>query len=211
MSLTRCIASGSSRACSSASFMPRNCWSSTSRRSRSRELLVRRARLVRAPVVLGELAHGARGVAGQRVELGLAQPRVVGRVGEQRGALLLDGRVEQLADLLERAVEPAGLAASSRRRCRAPAQQVVEAAQAVAARGAAGRAAPRAGSAPSRIRSPTCVERLGDVVRRGERVGPVVPRPVRVPPRITSARHVRAGQRHVRRRRRRCGRAPRPC
>ena len=51
------------------------------------DLLVCLTRLGTSPVVVAQLAHRARGVAADGVEHRLAEARVVGRVGEQRGAL----------------------------------------------------------------------------------------------------------------------------
>ena len=67
------------------------------------------AGLVRAPVVRRQLAHGTSDVRGDVVEQGLAEARVVGGVGEQRGALGLERRVEQVAQVLEQAVHAARL------------------------------------------------------------------------------------------------------
>src|SRR4051812_49891426 len=62
------------------------------------------------PLVVGQLTHRARRVTWQRVETCFVEPRVVRRVGEQRLAFLGDRAIEQLADLLEGAVESTGLA-----------------------------------------------------------------------------------------------------
>ena len=171
MSLTRCWVCGSPLC--SACFMPRNWLSSTSRRSRSWISSY-------AAWASGERhwyslsSRTAREVScGQRVELGLGQPGVVARVGEQRASLRLERLVEQLADLLERAVEATGPA-------RLPlalpdlAEQVVEAA-------AAGQAAPQqlrqrlCGCQPAEHVVADLVDRLGDVVRRRERIVAAVP------------------------------------
>ena len=72
---------GSAGLCS-ASFIPRNCWSSTSRRSRSRDLLVRLACLRRAPVVVGQLADRPRRC---RAAACPARPRATGRRRTGRG------------------------------------------------------------------------------------------------------------------------------
>ena len=100
-----------------------------------------------------------------------AQPRVVGGVGEQLRSFLADRLVEQLADLLQRAVEAPALAqpraaARGTRRSRS--------------------SSPREPAAPRRSRSRSAsrrrragqdgvaelVDGLRDVVGRGERVGP---------------------------------------
>src|SRR5208282_6166855 len=49
-------------------------------------------------------------VGGQRVQIRLAQPGLVARVGEKLGTLLPDGGVEESAGLLEYAVEAATVA-----------------------------------------------------------------------------------------------------
>jgi hypothetical protein len=137
------------------------------------DLLVLLASLRAAPGVGLELLHGAGGVAGQRVELHLRHPRAVGRVGEQRRLLELDGFLEQLADLLERSVEPAGLARLALALGHL-APQVVEPTQAVGA-------APQqvAQRLPWRLAGQhplaDVVDRLRDVVRRFERVPAAVP------------------------------------
>ncbi len=59
------------------------------------QLLERLAGRRRAPLVRAQLLHRARGVARHRVELRLAQPRVVGGVGEQLGPFLADGLVQK--------------------------------------------------------------------------------------------------------------------
>ncbi len=69
------------------------------------DLLVLLARLGGAPLVVAELADGTGGVVRQRVEFGLSHARRVVRVWKQGTALGADGLVEQLADLLQRAVE----------------------------------------------------------------------------------------------------------
>src|SRR5664279_4736806 len=70
------------------------------------DLVVGLAGIGRAPVVVGQPADRPCRITGQRVELGLPQPGVVGGIGEQRGALLTDRPVQQLPDLLQRAVQP---------------------------------------------------------------------------------------------------------
>ena len=73
------------------------------------DLVVCRTGLGGAPVVVGELAHSARGVVGQHVEHRLAEAGVVGGVGEERGLLAVESLVEFLAHFLEQAVESPGL------------------------------------------------------------------------------------------------------
>src|SRR5438094_516555 len=70
-------------------------------------LLGGRLGLERAPAVVGELAHGAGGVGGELVQLGLGEAGLVARVGGQRRPLRLQGLVEQLPDALQGAVEVA--------------------------------------------------------------------------------------------------------
>ena len=65
------------------------------------------AGLGRSPVVGGELLHGPSDVVGNVVEEGLAEPRVVGGVGEQRGPLGGEGLVEEVAQVVEQAVHAA--------------------------------------------------------------------------------------------------------
>ncbi len=128
--------------------------------------------LLRAPVVLRQLADGPRGVARQRVELCLAHPRVVARVGEQRPALGFQSLVEQLAGLFQHAVQAAGVAQLALPLADS-AHQVVEAApflpaaaQQVTQRVARGVAA----------QDPVAhlVERFADVIGRRQRVRAVV-------------------------------------
>ena len=80
----------------------------------------------RAPVVVGQLPDGLGRVGGQRVEVRLAQPGLVARVGEQLGPFLPDGGVEQGPGLLEDAVEAAA-AADLALPLAGPAEQVVQA------------------------------------------------------------------------------------
>jgi hypothetical protein len=109
----------------------------------------------RAPVVVGQLPDRLGRVGGQRVEVGLAHPGLVARVGEQLGALLPDGRVEQGASLFEDAVE-APAAADLALPFPRPPQHVVEAAAAgpvAEPRRSSSRSA-SAGLAPASIASP---------------------------------------------------------
>ena len=80
----------------------------------------------RPPVVVGQLPDGLGRVGGQRVEVRFAQPGLVARVGEQLGALLPDGGVEQGAGLFEYAVE-ASAAADLPLPLPHPAQHVIKA------------------------------------------------------------------------------------
>jgi hypothetical protein len=131
---------------------PRNCVSSTSPAQQLLQLLVRRAGLRRLPVVPAQLADRPRRLAGQRVELGLAEACVVRGIGEQRRTFLADGLVEQRADLLEGAVEPAALAHLLALLAHAP-EQVVEARRPSVPRRNRSRSASR-GVAPRRTSSP---------------------------------------------------------
>ncbi len=70
------------------------------------DLLVRLAGLAGLPVVGAQLAHRAAGVGGQRVQLHLPEPGVVGVPAAQLVPLGVEGTLQQLADLLQRAVEP---------------------------------------------------------------------------------------------------------
>ncbi len=74
------------------------------------DLLESLPRLGGAPVVLRQRADRPRRVVGEGVELGLGETRVVGRVRKQRLALLLERLLQQLAHLLEGAVEATALA-----------------------------------------------------------------------------------------------------
>jgi hypothetical protein len=140
------------------------------------DLLVGLPGLVRAPVVVLERPDGAGGVVGQRVELGLGQPGVVVRVGEQLPPLGLQRLVEQLADLLSvpsirrgarLAAQPSRTGGAARR-----------ARAAVVPRRSSSRSASRSRCRPS-TESPISSTALPDVVRRRERVGPAPPRPYR--------------------------------
>jgi hypothetical protein len=142
------------------------------------ELLELLPRGGRPPVVVGELPDGPRGVVRQVVELCLAQPRVVARVGEQLAALGLERLVEQLTRLVEHPVEPAAAAQLALPLADA-AQQVVQAAAILpaAAQHVAERV-PRVVAAEDALAH--LVERLPGVIGRRERIGPVVVGPVAV-------------------------------
>ncbi len=58
------------------------------------ELLERLRGGLAAPLIVGELPDRRGGVAGDRVEFGLAQPCLVARVGKELSSLLPDGLVE---------------------------------------------------------------------------------------------------------------------
>ena len=116
------------------------------------DLLVGLPRLVRAPRVVLERPDGAGGVVGQRVQLGLGQARGVVRIGEQLPPFGLQRLVEQLADLLQGAVHPAGRRGPGAA-ARAPSGAARPAPAGPPCRGAAARAAPpgrRCRPAPSR-------------------------------------------------------------
>ena len=133
---------------------------------------------LRPPVVLGQLPDRPGGVVRQVVELGLAEPGVVARVGEQLAALGLERLVEQLAGLLEHPVEPAGVAQLALALADPP-HQVVEALAVLPA--AAEQVAERVpGVVAAQDALAHLVERLPDVIGRRERVRPIVVRPVPV-------------------------------
>ena len=136
------------------------------------QLLELLSRLLRPPVVVGELADGPRGVIRQRVEFRLAEPRVVARVGEQRAALGFECLVEQLAGLVEHPVKPPRVAQLALPLADA-AHQVVEAAPVLPA--APQQVAERVpGVVTAKDALAHLVERLPDVIRWRQRVGAVV-------------------------------------
>lgn len=125
-----------------------------------------------APVVVGQLPDGLRGVGRQRVQFVLAQPRLVAGVREQLGPLLPDGGVQQRAGLLQDAVQAAP-AADLLLLLTDPAEQVVQAAAAVHA------AAQQVAQGAGRVRAvqhrvAQLVQGAAGVERRGQRVRPVV-------------------------------------
>jgi hypothetical protein len=71
------------------------------------DLLVEVGGFWRTPLAVGELADGTGGVGGELVQLGLVEPRLVGRVRRERGPLGVEGLVEQLPDAVEGAAEVA--------------------------------------------------------------------------------------------------------
>jgi hypothetical protein len=143
------------------------------------DLLVHLARGVRAPLVLRQLPHRPRGVGGHRVQVHLLQPRVVGRVARELVLLGRDRLVEQLAYAVQR---PGEVTATPQLLAPLPraVEQRVEPATAV--RSAAQQVAQRLAQRAAREHVATqLVQRLADVVRRCQRIGPVVPRPVPEP------------------------------
>ena len=56
------------------------------------------------PLVVSQLPDGLRRIRGQRIKLGLTQPRFIVGVGEQLGPLLADRCVQQRPGLLQDAV-----------------------------------------------------------------------------------------------------------
>ena len=147
-------------------------------------MLVRLPGLVRAPVVLRELADCAGRVGRQCVEFRLAQPGVVRRIREELGAFLTDRVVEQVADLFEGAVQPALVARLPPALLDHPAQ-VVQSASPLPVRPALQATAqqrierlPRA--APVEDGLAHFVECARNVERGGERVRPAVPGAVAV-------------------------------
>jgi hypothetical protein len=135
----------------------------------------------RPPVVVGQLPDGLRRVGGQRVQVGLAHPGLVARVGEQLGPLLPDGRVEQGTGLLEDAVEPPA-AADLPLPVPHPAQQVIEAPPAgPVAETAAQQITQRVSRVgPGEYRVPHLVDGAAHVERELERIRPVDVTPVPV-------------------------------
>ena len=117
--------------------------------------------------------HRAGGVVGQRGELHLGPPGVVAFLAGQGVALGGEGLVERGADLVEGAAEvtatPGGVALPADR-----GGEVVEAPTPVEAT-AQQVAQSLAQRAPGQHVAPDRVERCPHVVRRRERVGPVVP------------------------------------
>ena len=135
------------------------------------ELLERLPGRGRPPVVVGQLPDGLRGVGGQRVQLGLAQPGLVVRVGEQLGPLLADRGVQQRPGLLQDAVQPAA-AAQLALAFAHPAEQVAQAP--VPGHALAQQVAQRAGGIGAlEHRLAELVQRAAHVIGRLERVGPV--------------------------------------
>jgi len=126
----------------------------------------------RAPLVVRQPPDGLRGVVGQRVQFRFPHPGIVGRVGEQLGPLLPDRGVQQRPGLLQ---NPVQAAAAPDLPLPLPhlAQQVVQATPAPqatpqqVAQGAAG-----IGAGQDRIAE--LVQRPPGVIRRRQRVRPVV-------------------------------------
>ncbi len=173
-SISLIAARSSSVAFSSASFMPAKRWSSISRPSRSLIFSKSSRASLALPVVVAQLADRGRRRRRQVVELHLGERAVAlvhVDIARQLLALLEDRPVEQLLDLLQRAVEVVSLGqlASS---LRDPTRQVVET-------GLVPAAAPQ--ELPHRPLGRVAghdvladrVQRLGQVDRRRERVGPV--------------------------------------
>ena len=94
------------------------------------DLVVRRSRLRRTPVVIGEFTHRARRVIGEHVEHGFAEARVIGWIGEECGALCFEGFVKFVSHLLKKAIEAPGLLQLTSALLQPPAQ-VVEPASAI--------------------------------------------------------------------------------
>ena len=141
--------------------------------------LVRRPRLVRVPVVRRQRPHRAGGVVGHGGQLHLRPARVLAVLGGELVALLGERLVERRADLVERAAEvaaaPGGVAHPADLR-----GEVVEAP--VAVEPAAQQVRERLAQRPAREHvAADGVERRADVVRRGQRVGPVGPGAVAEP------------------------------
>ncbi len=156
-----------------------------------------------APGVVSQPPDRLRGVRRQRVELGLTQPGFVAGVGEEFRPLLADGRVEQRASLVQDAVEAAP-AAHLPLPLTHPPQHVVQAA--VVSHAAAQQITQRA----SRVRAAEhrvaeLVQRATGVIRRGQRIRPVVVLAVPVtshacPASVLRCRLLTCGRQHLRRR-----------
>ncbi len=120
------------------------------------------------PVVVRELLDGLRRVVRQRVQVRLAHPRLVGRIGEQFGPFLADGGVEQGPGLFQDAVEAAA-AADLPLPLAYPAQQVIK--PALVAHAAAEEVPQRIrGGGPGQDVVAHLIHRTADVVRRRQRV-----------------------------------------
>ena len=143
------------------------------------DLLVGLAGLGGAPVVGVELADGAAGVRRQRVELHLAEAGVVGVLVGEGGPFGLQRAGQQLADLLQRAVE-AVVALQPAAPLPDLAGQVVEPAPALHA---AAQQLPQRGARRGAFHDVAAdgVERRTQVDGRGEGVGAVGVRAVGVP------------------------------
>ncbi len=159
--------------------MPRNCAVEHLAPQQVLDLLERLARLVRlasrsrrAPAPPG---RGRR--AACRARSRAAARRRTGRGTAPRAPA--ERLVEQLAYLLQGAVEAAALAGLALPLADL-AQQLVEARAGLARRGAAAASQRLARRRPSRTTSPISSSACADVERRRQRVGPAVPRPVAV-------------------------------
>ena len=139
-----------------------------------------RPRLVRAPLVVVQRADGAGDVVGQRVQFQFGEPRVVA-LGAGQGLPLGGQRLVQCGpDLVEGAAEiaaPAGLGAQ-------PSDLVGQPVQAAAAVEAPAHQIPQgiAQVAGRHDIGADLVDRLADVVRRRQRIGPAAPGSVAEPP-----------------------------
>ena len=193
MSLTRCMSSGV--AFCSASRMPGELRVEHLAAQQVLDLLVR---LPRPPASASRTRRSSRtaraGVVRQRVELGLGQPRVVGRVGEQRRRSA-SSAWSSSSRTCSRVPSSRPRVGAARGAARGPAAQLVQPARPVRRRGAA------AGSSASRGRRAgehvvaDLVERLADVVRRRQRVRPAVPRRRSGSHRVTAATSCRQRRR----------------
>ena len=70
------------------------------------ELLEGLRRRTGLPLVISKLPDGLCRVRRQRIEFGLAQPCLVGGVGEELGTFLADSDIEQCPGLLQDAIQP---------------------------------------------------------------------------------------------------------
>jgi hypothetical protein len=162
------------------------------------DLLVGLPRLARSPVVVLERADGARGVVGQGVQLRLGQPGGVVGIGEQLPPLRGQCPVEQLADLLQRAVHPPGLAGLAQPVAHRPAQLVEPTPALGPAAQQLPQRLPHAAAAEHAVAD--LVDGVAQVVGRGQRVGPPAPAAVPVAPVPPRPRHLRPRTRCGRRR-----------
>ena len=130
-------------------------------------------RLGRPPRVVLQRPDGARGVVGQRVQLGLGQPGGVVGVGEEVPPLGRQRLVEQLPDLLQRAVHPPGGAGLPQPFAHRAAELVEAAASLGAPAQQLAQRLPDPAAGQHRVAD--LVDGVAQVVGRGERIGAAVP------------------------------------
>jgi hypothetical protein len=140
------------------------------------DLLVRLPGLVRAPLVVRQLADGAGRVVRQRVQLRFREPGRVVRVGEQLPPLGRQRPVQQPAHLLQRAVQPPAPARLPGLAAHLAAQLVQPAQPARVASALLEQPAQRLpGRRPGQHVVADLVQRPAHVERWLQRVGPAVP------------------------------------